>query len=201
MSGAKVTLSDAELALFQNSDLILTKNHILHQTKALLHLLQVQQAAAADSLWPGQPVFTHLPKISRGENYLGLPWLVLDYPRQFGREDIFAIRSFFWWGHFFSSTLQLSGSYALENRPRIAAAYTLLLEREYFLHIGADVWAHHFGTDNYVSIRDLSPDQFKTLLHQQPHIKIAAKWPLDQWPLAAKYLYESWELLLRLCMD
>lgn len=201
MSGAKVTLSDAELALFQNSDLILTKNHILQQTKALLQLLQAQQEAAAGSLWPGQVVFTNHPKISRGENYLGLPWLVLDYPRQFGREDVFAIRSFFWWGHFFSSTLQLSGNYALQFRPRIEGAYKWLSGQQYLLHIGSDAWAHHFEADNYIPIKNLSSEQFQSMLHRQPHIKIAAKWPLDQWPLAAKHLYESWELLLRMCMD
>jgi hypothetical protein len=40
------------------------------------------------------------PKISKGENYNGLPYVMLDYPRNFKKEKVFAIRSFFWWGTF-----------------------------------------------------------------------------------------------------
>ncbi len=34
---------------------------------------------------------------------------MLDYPRAFGRDSIFACRTFFWWGRFFSLTLHLAG--------------------------------------------------------------------------------------------
>jgi len=35
------------------------------------------------------------PKISKGENYEGLPWVILDFPRYFDKENVFAIRCFF----------------------------------------------------------------------------------------------------------
>ena len=41
------------------------------------------------------------PRISRGEQYQRLPWVMLDYPRIFGKEDIFAIRTFFLVGKLF----------------------------------------------------------------------------------------------------
>ena len=59
---------------------------------------------AADSLEPASA------KISKGEN-MGLPWVMLDYPRLFGQEDVLAIRTMFWWGHCFSVTLHLKGRY------------------------------------------------------------------------------------------
>lgn len=197
----KVTLSDAELSLFGDAAIILTKNHILHQTRELLTSVQQQlgeQAAAAS--WPSE-YFAVAPKISRGENYLGLPWLVLDYPRNFGAVDVFAIRSFFWWGHFFSSTLQLSGTYNQRFASRLAGAHSLLASRHYFLHTGTDPWAHHFGADNYTPIASLTEAGFAALLYRQAPIKIAAKWPLQQWQFAANNLSASWELLLRLCFD
>ena len=40
---------------------------------------------------PAEMLF-HSPKISKGENYKGLPYVMLDYPRCFGKTDIFAIR-------------------------------------------------------------------------------------------------------------
>src|SRR5690349_5675936 len=49
------------------------------------------------------------PKISKGDNYRGLPYVVLDHPRYFQKEDVCSFRSMFWWGHFFSFTLHLQG--------------------------------------------------------------------------------------------
>ena len=63
------------------------------------------------------------PKISKGENYRGLPYVMLDYPRLFGREEVLAIRTFFWWGHGFSVTLHLKGGY----RERISAGIATTL--------------------------------------------------------------------------
>ena len=104
MDKAKITLSAKEAELIANSDWILTKNEIIQKVKFLLADLQLKQQHILN-LHPGilPEEVTAIPaKISRGENYLGLPWLILDYPRLFGKEDQFAIRTMFWWGHFFS---------------------------------------------------------------------------------------------------
>jgi hypothetical protein len=110
MQGSKIRLSPSEAALVGNAEIILTKNSILQKTVALLAQLQ-EEITSQKAL----PPFSPSAKISKGENYRGLPYAVLDYPRIAGGEDLFFIRSMFWWGHFFSSTLQLAGAYK-ENR-------------------------------------------------------------------------------------
>lgn len=40
-------------------------------------------------------------KISRGENYKGLPYRVLDFPRYSEGNKVFIYRTMFWWGHYF----------------------------------------------------------------------------------------------------
>lgn len=199
MAGAKITLSDAALALFGDAGIILTKNHILQQTGLLLAELQHRMLEKTKQDANAHLLFTQAGKISRGENYQGLPWLVLDYPRQFGNPDTFAIRSFFWWGHFYSSTLQLAGSHALQHRAAITQSKQLLAANNYYIHTGPDPWAHHFEPGNYTSIASLDAATFEALLHREVPIKIAAKWPLEQWHLAANNLFDSWELLLRVC--
>lgn len=200
MKSPKVQLSDSEMALFGDAAFILTKNHILGQTKALLEEVQERMQQTASAQWPGSGLFTISPKISRGENYRQMPYLVLDYPRLFGQTDIFAIRSFFWWGHFFSSTLHLCGSYAERYGPKILAAMPQLAAQDYFIQTGPDPWAHYFE-GNYIPIKDLDAQGSKALRQGEHFIKIAAKWPLTQWPLAADRLAESWQLLLRICID
>jgi len=44
-------------------------------------------------------------KISRGENYKGLPYLVLDFPRFTSGKKVFIYRTMFWWGNYFSCML------------------------------------------------------------------------------------------------
>ena len=144
---------------------------------------------------PGSLNFSISPKISKGENYLGLPYVILDHPRISKDQNLFFVRSMFWWGHFFSSTLHLSGDYKEKGSPKLQTAYDLLSGNNYFVGINADPWQHHFGEGNYKRIKDLSKTAFATVLEESAHIKIAAFWPLQQWNKAANNLIESWKLL------
>ena len=104
MDTTKIRLSTEEEALVCRTDWILTKNRIIEKIKALFASLQTQQQGTfelSQSFYDEELQST--PKISKGENYRGLPYLVLDYPRFFNKEDIFVIRSFFLVGQFFSA--------------------------------------------------------------------------------------------------
>ena len=203
MEEAKIQFSRSEMELMNNADIILTKNLVLHKIKGLLERLQnemVYEAQKSSGRY-GQPIFEPPPKISRGENYQGLPYLVLDYPRQFDSVNIFALRTMFWWGHFFSSTLQLSGDYKTEFTPRIEEAYESLAENKYYISVHEDPWVHHFDEDNYLRIDGLDREDFQGYCHQYDYIKIAAKWPLWDAHFAAENLLDSWNYLLRICLD
>jgi hypothetical protein len=121
MNAAKVQLSSAEMTLVCDPAWILTKNAIMTKVVALLAALSERYVevyaplTGEGGLPPTQP-----PKISKGENYRGLPYVMLDYPRIFGKEDVFAIRTMFWWGHYFSVTLHLKGIYKEIYGPVIA---------------------------------------------------------------------------------
>ena len=197
----KIQLSHAEMQLMCDADIILTKNVVLQKTTALLEGVQEAQLnfqKGQETFLP-QEVFSVSPKISRGENYEGLPWLVLDYPRLFTRTDTFAIRTFFWWGRFFSSTLQLSGIYKNIFHQKIAAAYPLLAQA-HFIGIGTDPWQHHFEKDNYQPISQMSQKSFETFLEEHPFIKIATTFPLSNWLDADELLLNSWKDYLQLLM-
>ena len=108
---ANVSLSAFEKQLVTDASWILTKNNIIQKLFVLFGELS--------ETWQSNTVLQQLPsaineippKISKGENYEGLPYVMLDYPRCFSKEDVFAIRTFFWWGNFFSITLHLKGKY------------------------------------------------------------------------------------------
>src|SRR5260221_13188705 len=155
MDLAKIQLSADELLLVQNAEMLLTKNKIIDKVYHLFGSV----ATEVGKMIKEQPVplpaetLTASPKISRGENYLGLPWVMLDYPRQFGKEDTFAIRVMFWWGHYFSITLHLKGKYQQQFAETLSQELERLAEKDFHISTGTDEWRHEHAEDNYVSLR------------------------------------------------
>ena len=194
MQGSKIRLSPAEAALFSDVQMILTKNSIIQKTVQLLEDVQAALVLEVSAIFQQS---SPSPKISKGENYLGLPYVILDYPRIAKKGDLFFIRSMFWWGNFYSSTLQLGGSYKINCVDQLKEAYEEL-KQEYFIGVNSDPWIHHFEPNNYQPISELSKSAFDLILDESPHIKIAARWPLNKWDEAANNLIDSGRFLARL---
>ena len=95
MNVAKIQLSAEELSLVQNAGWLLTKNTIIEKVYALFgdiaHLSLSRFSGMRDNLNANpaillSEVLIPSPKISRGENYGGLPWVMLDYPMRVAHE-------------------------------------------------------------------------------------------------------------------
>lgn len=168
------------------ADWILTKNSILQKVKQLLENVQSVQQHALSGL-PAEAVRTGA-KIARGENYKGLPYLVLDQPRLFEKDNVLAIRVMFWWGHFFSNTLHLAGRYKEQYQEKIISGYEELREAGLHVCIHPEQWEHHFGPDNYVPLQAMPAERFAAVIRQGSFIKLAAKTGLEQWEILEEKL-------------
>ena len=150
---AKVRLSAEEMRLVTDPAWILTKNSVIGKVVGmfaeLAEILRLppRTLLGADRRAPGSGGTE--PKISKGENYKGLPWVMLDYPRVFGKEDVCAIRTFFWWGHAFSVTLHLKGEYMRAFLPGIVARRAELEAAGFGMGISDDEWAHEHTEETY----------------------------------------------------
>ncbi len=142
MNGAKIQLSSSELELVTDTSWILTKNSIIERlVQGLAGLSEAYRPIWEGAVLPGGP-YPSSPKISKGENYKGLPWIVLDYPRLFGREDVLAVRTLFWWGHYFSVTLHLKGSHKDALLPGLRGKPAATRRRGFsYLRVGGRVEA------------------------------------------------------------
>lgn len=184
MGITKVTLSPKELELVNNADWILTKNAVIQKVYLLFGELSEVYRAALDKqgLFTSEDLGTRSPKISKGEQYEGLPWVMLDYPRNFSGDHSFGIRSFFWWGNFCSITVQLSGRFqekyagAIEQYFQTQGVHTEKC-KDWFIGIDSDAWKHHFRKDNYEPIIQWQGGSLAAL----PFIKLAKKIPLHDW--------------------
>jgi len=137
-----------------------------------------------------QELFGTDPKISRGENYKGLPYVILDYPRIFGREDVFAVRTMFWWGHPFHVTLHLKGKYQAMFLPVIRQRLSMLATAGFQVAVSEDEWQHELSAENYRLIGERDLDHL-------PFLKLAAPCPLDKWNDAHAVLLELFRVVCR----
>jgi hypothetical protein len=186
----KITLSPKELEIVKNAGLILTKNTILQKAWWLLENFQneITDAVQSGTISFAPEVLKMPAKISKGENYKGLPYLILDYPRCFEKENTFAIRSMFWWGNFFSITLHISGGFKKQFFRNVSGSYDVLVKNGFYLCIADEEWDHHFETDNYIEVNKMKRHEFESQLQARSFIKIANKISLDEWDAAGERL-------------
>jgi hypothetical protein len=164
---AKVQFSAEEMRLVSDPAWILTKNSIIRKV--------VEVFGELSGEWRGMLVWDGDPKISRGEQYKGLPWVMLDYPRVFGKEDVLAVRTMFWWGHYFSVTLHLKGSYLRSYLPVILSNRGLLEAAGFWPGTSEDEWEH-----------DHRPGAWE--MGDRHFLKVSARCELDQSELLAEKL-------------
>lgn len=197
MDRTKIRLSPEEETLVATPDWILTKNRVIQKINLLLSNVQTSQQPLLQTCETlEKEVLMSSPKISKGENYKGLPWLVLDYPRHFNKADVFAVRTLFWWGNFFSVTLHLSGKYKVSHEKRITDSFESFKGNDFSLCINEDQWEHHFAGDNYLPVSGIDPLQFEERIQKGSFIKLAKKIPLEQWNDVEKNLLEIFSQLI-----
>lgn len=203
MEKTKIALSAKELELVCNTEWILTKHAIVEKVITLfgraLEDMQ-QQVEQYIHVLPGA-VNGQNPKISKGENFKNLPYVMLDYPRYFHRENTLAIRTFFWWGNFFSINLQLSGIYKDRALPALAANFSILQQNGYWICTGNDPWNHSFDEDNFKPLQQFSFQEYASLITDASFIKISKKKSLQQWDTILQFIKQSFEEMLKLLAD
>lgn len=188
---------DRELQFIKDEEFLLTKNAIIGKIHSLLELTKKEIHSSLSNyhlISPEKKEFK-TGKISRGENYRGLPYLVLDYPAVYSKKDIFAFRTMFWWGNFFSTSLHLQGRFLECYRSMLAAQVQRLARDQFYFCIGESPWEYHYGEDNY---RLLSEND-QPLIDKKEFLKLSKKYNLDEWEnlpaLATKFVTEVLSLL------
>jgi hypothetical protein len=196
---AKIALSEQELHLLLNKDWILTKRSLIQKADMLLGMAVpgLQELITAHSWLPPNLLGAN-PKIHRGENYRGLPYVILDYPAFFSKAGVMALRSMFWWGHFFSVTLHISGTYKTQLVDSLLQKAHLMQQGGMAICTGEDEWEHHFGTDNYTDAHELSMVQLQQVISEKKFVKIAMKTDLTQWESMPGIIVQQTSALLTL---
>ena len=195
----KIMLSVQELEIVNDTSWILTKQEIIKKVYVLFN----EQLPVIGELfsntkkeYPGK-LLSAVPKISRGENYNGFPYVILDYPAIFEKEKIFALRTMFWWGNFFSITLHLSGEYK-KMYGRDMFERLALYPDDFYICVNDNAWQHHFEASNYIAFRELEESGVQNLIHQKDFLKIAVKIDLNRWNDIDSFLQTAYTKMIHL---
>ena len=197
MSSSKIQLSAEEMTLVNDTKWILTKHIII---KKVYDFFGDTLSRFKKEVEPVQYLFPENiqhqgGKISRGENYKLLPYVILDYPAFFWKDNIFAIRTMFWWGNFFSITLQLSGSHKRKFISTDPEIHRWLQANNFSVCISEGEWAHHFETDNYIPAKDITGEDFRNITGKD-FFKISKRIPLTEWDNAGEFITSTFRELL-----
>lgn len=188
------------MRLVLEPEVILTKNSVMGKVMEMMAGLSEayrpvwEGAAGAKGGAPMSPdarAGSSSPKISRGENYLGLPWVILDYPRFFGREDVFAIRTMFWWGHAFTVTLHLKGRYLELHLPVIERHWMVLARAGFHVGLSTDEWRHEHVANNYGVLE--GPEGLR---QGRDFLKLSAAVALSRWDDALVLMTDMFKTLM-----
>jgi len=182
MSDYRIDLSKKEMSLMQNQDFLLSKIEIGKKIEDLMGMVEQKLYPSIQEYpWP-EEVLSKSGKISKGENYRGLPYYMLDFPRRFSKEGTFAFRTMFWWGNFFSATLHLSGKYLERRRQVLLANLENIRSSQAYICVNNTPWEYHYGSDNYQSATQFDSPQLQSLFTTNSFLKISYYWPLEIYP-------------------
>jgi hypothetical protein len=133
-------------------------------------------------------------KIFRGENYRLFPYIILDYPRLFSPESIFAFRTMFWWGHEFSFTLHLQGEALERYRFNLSKNLESLTGKDIYYCVNDTPWQYNFEQENYILL-----DSIKNMLevNHRPFIKLSKRIPVQQHGNVQHLCIETFRLFMK----
>jgi len=187
-------ITEKELNVLQDTDFLLTKSKVLEKINKLLEETRTKLIYSITNINFSFPEGTNIitGKISRGENYKNLPYMILDYPTLFTNESSFAFRTMFWWGNFFSSTLHLEGIALDKYRNIFDENIDKLLNKNIFIGIGETPWQYHYGEDNYIP---LTKDHSKHIGNCN-FLKLSKKISLSEWEKVPSFATDFLNLML-----
>ena len=195
MKSAKIIVSEDEMNLVLNKEWLYLKRSVTGKAFDFLGMLHQSYNGIAQehSGQLGYLPINRMGKISRGENLEGLPYLILDYPALFSKEKIMAVRTLFWWGHFFCISLHLGGLNVTEAQtiPWIE----FFKKHEFFINNSGNEWNYEFGSNGFQTFVAQNK-MYATAISKNGIFRVAQKCALNDWHAAENKLLHAFKIII-----
>jgi len=194
----KLELSQFQLEALCNTNFFDTKREVTAVILELFNRLQLElNTVWSRHLHLKKEYHTAAAKIFRGENYLGYPYINLDFPRLFNNDNVFAFRTMLWWGKHISFSLHLQGKAFEQEAGKLFTALRSFEHRNYFICHHASPWEYHFGDDNFIAVEEvLANDTLFQKIKENSFLKISRKLELMEYKLLVETGKNTFEELM-----
>jgi hypothetical protein len=198
---SKIMLSDDELLFLQQTQPFALKAAV---TEKVYEFLAIAKAGIAGINEQNTFIFpkgtdTVSGKISKGENYKGLPYFVLDFPKLFNTENIFAFRVMLWWGNYWSVHLHLSGTSWQLYRTAVYQNIGKIAGENFYLNTSDEEWNYEMNESNFLPINEANIEAIKDRIQSLGYLRLSAKTAISP-QLPDKWIFEHYTQLMQLVL-
>ena len=181
-----------EVTLLADREFFQTKAAISAKIREILKQLHVafhEELKEKDLLVP-KAFMLESSQFVKGEHLEDFPYQYLDFPRFYTREEKFAFRSLFWWGHHVVFALILEGGHIQQYKKHLIDRFALIADRGLCLCLGSSLWEWHHGSGYTLELtRDRKSETAAVLAHRR-FLKLATFVPMDSPTLTEGQLVE-----------
>lgn len=185
MQNSSFKLTNKEFELILETEYPLLKKNAIEKTQ--VYFQHIAEKLIANTLITSK-LNKQSYKISKGENYVNLPYLVLDLPKIEGNNFPILCRTMFWWGKYFSFNVfirkdDFDTKTIFENIRKLNDDGIYLLKNE-------QIWQQDLDNDDYIPLSknpSIGPAE-------HTYLKLSKKHALQDWEEldnAAETFYEK----------
>ena len=191
MQNSSFKLTNKEFELILGTEYPLLKKNAIEKIQAHLHEL-------GEQLITNQLITRPLPtksyKISKGENYLNLPYLVLDLPKIDGNHFPILCRTLFWWGKYFSFNVFIrKDAYDMVSFEKKIKSQSMK-----GIHVlqSDKIWQQDLDSEDFTQASNWPAN----IITEGPYLKLSIKHPIEEIDSLFEKAAYHYELILS-CLD
>lgn len=130
-------------------------------------------------------------QLVKGERFHDFPYVYLDFPKFFSRDEMFTFRSFFWWGHSLIFCWLLSGPRLDEYPKRLLACRESLSHESIFLSTADTPWEWGLEKPHAMFLDQIGKDRLKEILKDRSFLKLGCSISLKSLETPDAILHEG----------
>ncbi|MGB0911405.1 MAG: hypothetical protein ACPGYT_13665 [Nitrospirales bacterium] len=174
------SFSPEEIACVADTEFFRTKAKITLQVRKIfeeLHMHLKSELTGRDFVAP-QSFRSEAVQFVKGEHLEDFPYQYLDFPRHYTREEKFAFRSLFWWGHHMVFAFMLEGPHIRRYKENLINHYATIADRNICLCLSSSLWEWKNGPGYTMELTHDRKSQTAAVLANRSSLKLARFIPL-----------------------
>jgi len=191
---SKIRIEPDELKLMLDNSVFIKKQSITEKIIQIYNQLhgQLLHSPTLKSNPHFSEMINKTAKISKGENLKGFPYIIMDYPAQFDKEDNLAYRSMFWWGKSFTFIWHIQGKY-LAGLPKANWYNPIHSEiEELWISFDSNKWNYDISK-GYIKALDFDWAKIQSGNSENRSLRIVKELNLSNWDQIVKSGLDNFE--------